>query len=84
MHLSMLQMILAIAILLVYLFFMFFSPSTPVASERMDVLYNNMNLPDMIEWKALNELGKFEKNAEIVLCLIMKLGKRITLKQKGT
>lgn len=42
-------MILAIAILPVYLFFMFFSPCTPVASENIDVLCNNKSPPDLIE-----------------------------------
>ena len=42
-------MILAIAILPMYLFFMFFSPSTLVASENMDMLNTEMNPPDLIE-----------------------------------
>ena len=40
----MFQLILVIAILLVYLLFVFLFPSTPVASGNMDVLYDNMNL----------------------------------------
>lgn len=56
-----------------------FSPSTPVASENMDVLYDKMSLPDLIEWAAtetvkqvmgknwlMKELGKSGKTAEIV------------------
>ena len=50
MHIAMLQMILVTTILLAYLFFMFFFSFTPVASENMDVLYDNMGLPDLIKW----------------------------------
>lgn len=86
------QTILVIAIWLVHLLSMFFFSFTPVASERMDVLYGNMSLPDLTEWAGIEaikqvmgkQLGKFGKNAESVLCLITKLGKRIILKHKRT
>ena len=45
----MLQMILVIVILLAYLSSCSFSLSEPVASENMDVLHDNMCLPDLTE-----------------------------------
>ena len=62
----------------------------------MDVLYDSASPPDLTEragieavkqvmgktW-LMRELGRFGENAEVVLYLILKLGKRIMLKQKG-
>ena len=61
----------------------------------MNVLYNNMSLPYLIEWACIRSVKQVTrkkkipdseriremwKNIEIVLCLIIKFGKRIILK----
>ena len=60
----------------------------------MDMLYNNMSLPDLIDWAGIETVKqvmvkyltdeRIWKNAKIVPFLIIKLGQIIRVKQKRT